>query len=759
MNPRTVALLVLGWMMAAFTFPGSSHAATPGAPAGAPARRERHASFAPPAPRAAEVLSAAALARMRAEGRSVLWVHFTDKGIPDAAAFEREIRAAGERVDTKTRARRARETGGAFVPDFYDLPVRSQYVDAVRATGVRVRHVSKWLNAMTVVADEAQARRIAALPYVRVVHPARPSRKVEPVGIGPAQEGVAPEADSEQGSAPAPGTDGTGLTRAVRDLPGPEPAFAALPKPISYGNSLTALTGINVPAAHDSGWSGASVVLAMFDSGFDKNHNTTSLLVKIGERDFVFHDNNTSDEPGQDAPGHWQHGTGCWSVAGGYWSSNLVGPAFNSRFVLAKTEYNPTETPVEEDNWVAAAEWADSLGTDVISSSLAYKDFDGTANDYDYSDLDGYTTVVAQGAIMAARRGIVVATATGNSGGAAGSLWSPSDADSILGVGSVNNVNIISGFSGRGPTADGRIKPDVVAQGEAVWWAIAGSASQVGQANGTSLATPLVAGGAALVREAHPEWSAAQVRSALLSTADKAATPDNNFGYGRINVAAAIYNSSLGAPVAPRPFNLLVPINNGIVDHGPTIFRWRRTTDPQGGALSYRVTLRSIAPQPCCLFTFTTSDTFFSYTGYLGPNRTYEWTVTAIDPQNNERESRDFFRFTTNPTTSVPVPEPPPGVPQVVLRQNRPNPVRSFTQVDFELAGTQGWMPVSLRIYDAAGRLVRTLLQDFVEPIPTQCSVTWDGNDDRGRRASSGIYYYRLEVGEAVESRRLVLLR
>lgn len=777
MNTRTLAVIVLGWVTAASSFPGAADAAAPGgAGAGAavtaastatakvpggeglgashPERRERHAAFSPPAPRAPEVLSPAALARVRAEGRSVLWVHFTDKGIPDAAAFEREVRAAGERVPPNARARRARETGGTFVPDWYDIPVRSEYVDAVRATGARVRHVSRWLNAMTVVADEAEARRIAALEFVRAVLPARPSRRVEPVSVGPEHEGAAPMPESQE----SPGSPESDLRRAAGERPGIRPAFAALPKPLNYGGSLQPLTGINVPAAHDSGWSGASIVLAMLDSGYDRNHNATSLLTTIGERDFIFHDGNTADEPGEDVSGQWQHGTGCWSVAGGYWQNNVVGAAFNSRFVLAKTEDIRSETPIEEDNWVAAAEWADSLGAHVISSSLAYLDFDGTANDYSYSDLDGYTTVVAQGAIMAARRGIVVATAMGNTGPALGSIWSPADAESILAVGSVNSGNTVSGFSGRGPTADGRIKPDVVAQGESVTWAIAGTTS-VSLANGTSLATPLVAGGAALVREAHPEWTVAQVREALMSTADKAATPDNNYGSGRINVVAAIYGSPLGGPVAPRPFNLLVPIHNGVVDHAPTLFRWRSTTDPQGGPLTYRVRLHSIAPQPCCLFEFTTPETLFSYTGYLGPSRTYEWTVTAIDGQGNERVSRDAFRFTTNATTGVPVPAPPPGVPQVVLRQNRPNPVRSFTFVDFELGGTPGWVPVTLRIYDASGRLVRTLLQDFVEPVPTQCSITWDGNDDRGRRASSGIYYYRLEVGGAMESRRLVLLR
>ncbi|HET9940922.1 MAG TPA: S8 family serine peptidase, partial [Candidatus Eisenbacteria bacterium] len=605
-------------------------AAGPAVPsAAARTRPEPHAAFTAPSPRAPDVLSAQSLARLKAEGRSVLWVHFTDKAIPDAGSFAASLRSVDDRMDPRARARRARETGGRFVPDYYDLPVAQNYVDAVAATGVDVRHVSRWLNAMTVIANEGQARRIAALPFVRRVTPARVSRRIEAVGVAPG----APQAPSEQGflrdAGPRPGDLLAGTVAGQ---------FTALPKPFSYGGSITALNGINVPAAHDSGWSGASVIVAMFDTGYDKAHPSLTLLQKIAERDFIFHDGETANQAG-DVTGQWDHGTGTWSVLGGYASSNLVGPAFNARFVLAKTEDVRSETPVEEDNWVAAAEWADSIGVDVISSSLAYLDFDGTANDYQYTDLDGYTTVVALGAIFAARRGIVVCNAMGNEGGAAGSLWSPADADSILSVGAVSDMNFIAAFSGRGPTADGRMKPEVVAQGINVQWAVAG-ATTYALASGTSLSTPLIGGAAALVREAHPEWTVAQVRDALMQTADKAATPDNDFGHGRINVVKAIYGSSYGVPVAPNPFNLRVPINNGSVTQVPVTFRWNKSIDPQAGAVHYRLDLRVVAPQPCCIFSTTTPDTFLVYNGYLGPSRTYEWTVTAIDPQSHERLSK-----------------------------------------------------------------------------------------------------------------------
>jgi hypothetical protein len=713
--------------------------------ASASPRVEPHARYAPPAARAPQVLSERSLARLQAGGRSVLWVFFTDKGERDAASFARALGDAGARVNPRAKKRRARETGGRFVPDYYDIPVSRDYVDAVARTGAVTRHVSRWLNGMTVVADEAQARLIAGLPFVRIVTPAQRSRRVGAVSTEalPPWEGQGgPPSERPGGLSPRLPEEGEG-------------AAPTLPKPFNYGASLQALTGINAIAAFDSGWSAATVTVAMFDAGFDKAHNSTSPLLRIAEYDFVFHDGETANQAG-DVTGAWDHGTGTWSVLGGYYPNNMVGPAFNARFLLAKTEDIRSETPVEEDNWVAAAEWADSIGVDVISSSLAYLDFDGTANDYAYTDLDGYTTVVSLGAIMAARRGIVVANAMGNEGPLAGSIWAPADADSILSCGAVDSGDFIANFSGRGPTADGRIKPEVVAQGVATPWAVAGVPSLVGSANGTSLSTPLVGGAAALVREAHPEWTVAQVRQAMMSTADKSGAPDNVYGSGRIDVVKAIYGSPLGGLVAPKPFSLLVPTNNSVVQKPPNItFRWRRPLDPQGSALTYSLRLRSTAPDSSILSS-TTTDTFFVYTGYLGPSKIYEWIVVAIDPQGNERESRDRFRFTTTSTTDVDI--PPAAPPRVVLLQNYPNPLRSQTQIDFTLTGSPGTVPVSLRIFNAAGRLVRTLI-DSHTAVPAGWSLHWDGLDENGRRLGSGIYYYKLEVQGSVFSKRLVLLR
>jgi serine protease AprX len=742
----SLALLALfGWggLGALATLSADASAATAPSPAPAHVERlradalQRSTRFTRPAPRMTPVLSRSALDRMAAGGRPALWVVFTDKGITDERAFADAVRSAGERLTERARERRAREQGGAYAPDYDDIPVPARYVEAVAATGARVRHVSRWLNAASVTANEAEARRIAELPFVRAILPLRLSRAATPVSVGPVETGVGPAPGSERGSLPAP----------LRS--------AALTKPANYGPSITQLQDIKVTAVHDSGYSGAGVILGMFDTGFNKSHSVTIQLKRLAEWDFVFEDPQTANEA-NDAAGQWDHGTGTWGTAGGYWNANLIGPAYNATFVLAKTEYVPTETRAEEDNWAAAAEWADSLGVDVISSSLAYLDFDGTVDDYSWVDLDGHTTVIAQAAIFAHRRGILVANAMGNEGPGGRSLWSPADADSILSCGAVTSglSYSIASFSGRGNTADGRIKPDVLAQGVSTYWAVASNNNTIGTASGTSLSTPLVAGAAALVREAHPEWTVPQVIQAMKSTADRAFTPDSVYGWGRIDTKVAIWNSALGPPVTPRPFDLLVPPTNTTVNTTPVTLRWRRSIDPQSDAVGYTVTVRSIASGQV-VFTGTTPDSFTTVTGYLGPSTTYEWQVTAADVVGHGRGAREPFRFTTGATTDVAI---PPSAPSVSLAQNRPNPSVGGTDIPFTLGGSGEPTPAALLIFDARGRLVRTLV-DSPQATARQYVIHWDGTTETGTRAAAGIYLYRLRAAGHELVRRLVLLR
>ena len=738
-TPRFASIAPLTLALAAALLVGSAPAQAQAADA-----RDRYR----PAPmRPADPLTAAAVTRLEREGTAVLWVRFLDKGERDRRSFEEAVRAAGAHVNARTRARRARETGGRFVPDWYDVSVVPEYVQGVASTGARVRNVLRWFNAVTVEADAATARRIAELPYVERIEPANRSRGTKPVEVGPILD-PSPNLNA------VPRHPDSGNVAEVW-------AGVSLAKPSNYGQSLPQLESINVPAAHDSGFSGSGVILCVIDTGFDRFHTALSSLHKIAEWDFIQHDGETANQAG-DISAQWSHGTGTWAVAGGYYPGSLVGPAYNAAFLVAKTEYVPTETHVEEDNWVAAAQWADSIGADVITSSLGYSDFDPAGaggGDYGKPQMDGRTSIVAQGAVIAHRRGIAICNSMGNEGSlGVTSVTSPADVDSILSVGAVDPSNNLAGFSSRGPTADGRIKPEVVAQGVGTYWAVAGSGSSIQPASGTSLSCPLVAGVATLVREAHPEWTNYQVREALRSTADKAGAPDNNYGWGRVNTIAAIYSSALGGPVYPYPFPLVSPTHQSTINNVPITLRWNRSRDPQlGDAVTYEVNVCTISP-PQCVYTTTTPDTQLVVTANLAPFTQYEWYVRAKDPALHARESRDHYRFTTGNITGVPQ-SPPPTAPKVLLAQSRPNPVSNGSRIDFSLSGAPGLVPVTLRLFDAQGRLVRTLLEGEPRTVPGAGSATWDGTDANGRVVPSGIYYYQIDAMGRREAKRLVVVR
>ncbi|MCK4461336.1 MAG: S8 family serine peptidase, partial [candidate division Zixibacteria bacterium] len=308
------------------------------------------------------------------------------------------------------------------------------------------------------------------------------------------------------------------------------------------GLSLNQLNQINVPPVHEKGFTGSGVTLAIFDTGFRKSHDAFATHYVEGrvlaEWDFIFNDDNTANE-GADWSNQWNHGTYIWSTSGGLDDGTLYGPAYRSNFILCKTEDVRSETQVEEDNWVAALEWVDSLGADVVTSSLSYMGWDdGTG--YTPADLDGWTAVTSIAASMAADMGIVVCNSAGNSGPSPQTLGAPADAFDILTVGAVDASGFLASFSSRGPTADLRIKPEVTAQGVSTSCAVATSDASYGTKSGTSLSTPLVAGAACLLIEARPYYTPRQIRWALMETANNAVTPNNDVGWGLIDLDAAL---------------------------------------------------------------------------------------------------------------------------------------------------------------------------------------------------------------------------
>jgi len=433
-----------------------------------------------------------------------VWVFFIDKGFSDRSSFEE--RAGAVPLTDRARQRRAKVSRDQVL--FVDLPVERSYLEAVVSTGGRLRVVSRWLNAASFRLAKSGLEAVAELPFVAEVKPVALFRRTPGATVGVLNKADFPE---------SPGLS---------------------PEALDYGLSEPQLSQLNVPAMHQKGLSGAGVTLTITDTGFRRTHpafvlhNAESRI--LAEYDFVNDDGNTANE-GADPSNAWNHGTGVWSLAGGYDDGRMYGPAYRANFILCKTEDVADEYQQEEDFWVAALEFADSIGTDVITTSLGYSDW------YTFADFDGETAVISIAAGTCDGLGIVMLNSMGNSGPAAGTLTAPADAFDILSIGSVDRNGVIANNSSRGPTADGRIKPDVCARGVSAYIAEAnpGTLDEYVTGSGTSYATPLVAGLACLLIEAHPDWTPSQVREAIRSSGNNHLSPNNTYGWGIPDAALA----------------------------------------------------------------------------------------------------------------------------------------------------------------------------------------------------------------------------
>ena len=236
------------------------------------------------------------------------------------------------------------------------------------------------------------------------------------------------------------------------------------------------------------------------------------------------------------------------SLIGGYKPGQIIGPAYGANFILAKTENTSSESPIEEDNWIAAMEWADSIGVEVTSTSLGYLAFDDTVSaqfDYTWQNMDGRTATITKGAVLAARKGIVVVNSAGNEGDdpTHNTLDAPADADSIITVGAVTIGGARSSFSSVGNTVDGRTKPDVMALGSNDYVANPYDITGKGYTDiysGTSFSCPLTAGVCAQLLSFNPKLTPIQIRDALRNTASQHTVPDRHMGWGIIDALAAL---------------------------------------------------------------------------------------------------------------------------------------------------------------------------------------------------------------------------
>tara|TARA_A100001037_G_C15141955_1_gene634239 strand:- start:622 stop:2271 length:1650 start_codon:yes stop_codon:yes gene_type:complete len=440
-----------------------------------------------------------------------IWIYFKDKS-------ESEM----TQISAKSFHRRA-ISGVQSMNLWYDLNLTSAYKEEILRLGLKIENESRWLNAISVLCEKTDFKKIIAMPFVKKIEPVIGYKKLS-------------YEHSKQ------------INNNFREL--------------DYGYAQSQIEQINVHELHNAGYTGVGVRILVMDTGFNLTHTALENINVISQWDVINDDNETANETSTEIDQNQDyHGTAVLSTIAANAPGDLIGVAFDAEFLLAKTEDVTQEVQLEEDNYVAGLEWGEANGADIVSTSLGYLDW------YTYGDMDGNTAVTTNAIDIAAGLGLICVTAAGNEGNDDWNyIIAPADADSVIAVGAVRENGQIASFSSHGPTFDGRIKPEVCARGVSTSCISPNSTSAYTNLSGTSLACPLVAGAVALVRQAQPDWTAMQLREAVLMTSSRSEIPDNEYGYGIMDAAAAIeYNITANVEdgnIIPSEFHMLTAYPN-----------------------------------------------------------------------------------------------------------------------------------------------------------------------------------------------------
>lgn len=417
------------------------------------------------------------------------WVKFTDKDNSVFSVNNPEYFLSQRAID--------RRNSQNISIKIQDLPINNWYVDSIRNLGFEIINRSKWFNGVILATNDSSLSNKIDFPFVKSIY----------------YFGNWNENKSNQKITSKLETD-----------------FSK----VDYGDSFNQLAMLKGDVLHNKNLKGGGLVIAVLDAGFSKANqmNAFEKLFSenriLGTRDFVKKDNDVFQ-------GH-SHGMMVLSTMGSENKEQIIGTSPEASFWLLRSEDGDSENLIEEYNWLCAAEFSDSVGVDIINSSLGYTTFDDANQNHTYSDMDGRTTPVSIAANIASRKGMIVINSAGNSGS---SSWhyigAPADADSILSVGAVDENRDFAWFSSYGPTFDGRVKPTVVAQGRNT--IVATSDNGVLAGNGTSFSSPVLAGVTACLWQAHPNRTNMEIINAIILSSHLHENPNDSLGYGLPNFA------------------------------------------------------------------------------------------------------------------------------------------------------------------------------------------------------------------------------
>jgi subtilisin family serine protease len=424
------------------------------------------------------------------------WVFFKDK--PSQSAF---IASPLTMLSQRALDRRMRYN---ISLDFKDIPVEVSYINQIKnATGITVKAKSKWLNALHIQGTQTDINKILNLNFVSKIEFANKSLNTS--GKIRKQEKVIKKPNKLNSTS------------------------------YNYGNTANQIQMLKGNVLHENNFTGAGMQIAIIDAGFP-NVNNFEAFKRIRDNNQILGGYDFVNRNQNFYTGSY-HGMAVLSTIAGYVDNQFVGTAPDAKFYLFISEDDLNETPLEESLWVEAAEKSDSLGVDVINTSLGYTTFDNPNYNYAYADMDGKTAFISRGAEIAFSRGMIMVNSAGNEGNVSWHYISaPADAVSVLSIGAVNATGVIASFSSYGPTSDNRVKPDVCAQGAGVF--MINASGSMATSNGTSFSSPVLTGVIACLWQAFPNKTNAEIVQIVKESAHLYANPTAHEGYGIPNFEA-----------------------------------------------------------------------------------------------------------------------------------------------------------------------------------------------------------------------------
>jgi len=413
--------------------------------------------------------------------------------------------------------------------DSMDYAVSPIYIDSLRTAGCHIYHTSRWLNGTTIETDSITIQAIAQWSFVDGVYLTRQ---------------IARNDDKHEGEEDPFDASSISLQKRKAGIETQSDAMES-------EKARNQIEQLNLHMLHEAGFRGQGITMAIIDGGF-RNVDTLSAFDAIRSQILGIYD--TTDDTGSVTGETGNHGVKCLSTIAAI-THEYQGAATSANYYLIRSEEYYTESPKEMDNWVAAIELADSLGVDIVSSSLGYAMFDDALFTLSYADMNGKSTRCTRAADIASEKGMLVVVAAGNEGNKSWHYISaPADAEKILTVGAVNIDDSIAAFSSWGPTYDGRIKPEVCATGNRTAL-ISPEDNSVVYGKGTSFACPIIAGMAACLWSALPNANNAEIRERIIQSADRYYEPHDQYGYGIPNAWKA-YNQTTNIPNVPQDNHL-----------------------------------------------------------------------------------------------------------------------------------------------------------------------------------------------------------